>query len=142
MRCISLWQPWASAIFLGYKTIETRSWETKYRGELLIHAAKTFPASARRFAEVELAVGRGLERFPLGAILGVVELESIGATEDQDYFISALERRYGDFSWGRFGWQLTNIRPFKEPIGYSGRQGIFTVPDSVVSQAIKDLSHA
>lgn len=139
MKCISLWQPWASAIFLGYKTIETRSWETKYRGELLIHAAKTFPNIAQDFAATELSVGRGLERVPLGAILGVVELESIGATEDQDYFISALERRYGDFSWGRFGWQLQNPRQFKEPISYSGRQGLFDVPDSVVAEAMKGL---
>ena len=26
MNCISLWQPWATAIALGLKTIETRSW--------------------------------------------------------------------------------------------------------------------
>lgn len=140
MRCISICQPWASAIFLGHKTIETRGWSTRYRGPLLIHASKTFTKFAQNFAAEELAVGRGLERFPLGAILGVVELESIGETEDQDYLISALERRYGDFSWGRFGWQLTNIRPFKEPIGYSGRQGLFNVPDSVVAEAIRKVS--
>lgn len=139
MKCLSIIQPWAQAIFLGYKTIETRSWSTNYRGPLLIHASKTFSKFAQSFAAEELAVGRGIGRVPLGAIIGVVELESIGETEDQVYFISALERRYGDFSWGRKGWQLTNIRQFKEPIGYSGRQGLFNVPDSVVAQAMKDL---
>lgn len=34
MKAIRLWQPWASLIALGHKTIETRSWPTKYRGPL------------------------------------------------------------------------------------------------------------
>lgn len=40
MRAITLWQPWASAVALGSKTIETRHWSTNYRGPLAIHAAK------------------------------------------------------------------------------------------------------
>jgi hypothetical protein len=40
MKAISLWQPWASAIALGWKKNETRHWSTDYRGPLLIHAAK------------------------------------------------------------------------------------------------------
>lgn len=42
-RALSLWQPWASLIALGVKTIETRSWNTYYRGPLAIHAAKRKP---------------------------------------------------------------------------------------------------
>lgn len=40
IKAISLWEPWASLIATGAKTVETRSWHTKYRGELLICAAK------------------------------------------------------------------------------------------------------
>jgi hypothetical protein len=40
MKCLSLWQPWASAIACGSKIIETRHWPTAYRGPLAIHAAK------------------------------------------------------------------------------------------------------
>uniref|UniRef100_A0A6M3J354 ASCH domain-containing protein n=1 Tax=viral metagenome TaxID=1070528 RepID=A0A6M3J354_9ZZZZ len=36
MKAISLWQPWASAMALGWKKIETRSWGTSYRGPPLI----------------------------------------------------------------------------------------------------------
>jgi hypothetical protein len=45
MKALTLWQPWASLIALGAKTIETRSWSTKYRGPLAIHAAKRRPAT-------------------------------------------------------------------------------------------------
>lgn len=41
MKAITIWQPWASLIALGVKTIETRSWSTDYRGPLAIHAAAT-----------------------------------------------------------------------------------------------------
>lgn len=40
MKCISLWQPWAHLMAIGAKKIETRSWATKYRGLLAIHASK------------------------------------------------------------------------------------------------------
>lgn len=40
MKAISLWQPWASLIRMQVKTVETRSWKTDYRGDLLICAAQ------------------------------------------------------------------------------------------------------
>ena len=40
MKVISLLEPWASLVKEEVKTIETRSWQTKYRGELYIHASK------------------------------------------------------------------------------------------------------
>lgn len=43
MKALTLWQPWASLVALGVKTIETRSWSTKYRGPLAIHAAAKKP---------------------------------------------------------------------------------------------------
>lgn len=47
VTALSLWQPWASLVALGAKTIETRSWSTKYRGPLLIHAARREPEWGR-----------------------------------------------------------------------------------------------
>lgn len=40
MKALSVKQPWASFIAAGIKTIECRSWPTKYRGELLICSSK------------------------------------------------------------------------------------------------------
>ena len=44
MKAISLWQPWATLIAVGAKRLETRSWESRYQGELAIHAAKRWTA--------------------------------------------------------------------------------------------------
>lgn len=39
MKAITVLEPWASLIACGAKKIETRSWSTKYRGRIAIHAA-------------------------------------------------------------------------------------------------------
>ena len=40
MKCLSVCQPFAELIVQGKKTIELRKWNTKFRGEFLVHAAK------------------------------------------------------------------------------------------------------
>lgn len=41
MKCISVHQPWAYLLAAGRRKIEVRSWDTKYRGPILIHAGLT-----------------------------------------------------------------------------------------------------
>ena len=38
MKVLTVKQPWATLIVEGIKKYEFRSWKTKYRGEVLIHA--------------------------------------------------------------------------------------------------------
>ena len=38
MKVLTIKQPWASLIVDKYKRYEFRSWKTKYRGKILIHA--------------------------------------------------------------------------------------------------------
>lgn len=40
MKAVTLYQPWATLVAIGAKKIETRSWFTRYRGPLAIHAGK------------------------------------------------------------------------------------------------------
>lgn len=39
MKTLSIKQPWASLIASGIKDIENRTWQTKYRGRIYIHAS-------------------------------------------------------------------------------------------------------
>lgn len=89
MKALTLHQPWASLIALGVKTIETRSWSTKYRGPLAIHAGKrcevgkvghfdveddTPPRSAKQY----LLRGVGWPyRVPLGCVVATCELVDV-----------------------------------------------------------------
>lgn len=132
MKALSLWQPWASAIALGHKTIETRSWSTKYRGPIAIHAAKRWTPEQIRFASIEHALNRMPKRLPLGAIVAVARLARVERTDDIETSVSPIERIYGDYSWGRYGWVLEDIKPLREPISFRGAQGLFNVPDDLL----------
>ena len=41
MKGLTIKEPWATLIIEGYKKYEFRSWKTKYRGKILIHAGAT-----------------------------------------------------------------------------------------------------
>ena len=41
MKVLSLTEPYATLVKKGFKTIDTRSWKTRYRGKLYIHASST-----------------------------------------------------------------------------------------------------
>jgi activating signal cointegrator 1 len=60
MKTITLTQPWASFVAFGVKNIETRSWTTSYRGQLAIHAAKSFPAWAKQLCVHDNAIRKTL----------------------------------------------------------------------------------
>ena len=53
MKLITLWQPWASAMAHEIKRIETRGWDTSYRGPLAIHAALAWNEECREFARTD-----------------------------------------------------------------------------------------
>lgn len=128
MMCISLWQPWASAIALGIKSYETRSWTTSYRGLLAIHAAQTDSPQGRQFYQTEMTLGRlpkgGL---PVGSIICVVDLVDIITTMEAELLLSPIEKLYGDYRIGRYAWKLTNVRVLAKPIPYRGRQRLYEV---------------
>jgi activating signal cointegrator 1 len=163
MKAISLWQPWASAIALGAKRIETRSWSTPYRGPLAIHAARrcvkneliTYQANWGWCGALGIKMGHKTplwEQLPFGAIVATCDLVDCRPTgsltaEELDTQRSApgdvlqayqwSERQMGDFSLGRFGWVLDNIRALPKPIPYRGAQGFFFVPDALIARSAR-----
>lgn len=133
MKAISLWQPWATAIALGIKRVETRHWQTAYTGPLAIHAAKRLTAGQREFASVEHTLGRLPEHIPLGAIVATATLMGCRRTEDVAHQLDYVERLYGNYADGRFAWFLTDIVALPEPIPYKGAQRFFNVPDDLLA---------
>jgi len=134
LKALSLTQPWATAVALGVKQYETRSWTTHYRGRIAIHAAKNFPKWARDFASLELSLGRLPARLPLGAIVAVARIVEVFRAEEIAPKISAIERLYGDYSAGRFAWQLADVQALAEPVPCRGALSLWTVPADVEAQ--------
>ena len=126
MKALTLTQPWASLVALGHKRIETRSWSTKYRGKLYIHAAKGFPRSAREFADEEQSLLP--ERLPRGMIVATARLVDIRGTASRYCeVLSTQERRFGDYYPGRYAWVLEDIVPLDKPIPWRGMLGLFNI---------------
>ena len=48
MKVLTIKQPWATLIMQKDKRFEFRSWRTKYRGDLLIHAGKGIDKGAMK----------------------------------------------------------------------------------------------
>jgi hypothetical protein len=94
MKAITLWQPYASLVGLDVKRIETRSWSTKYRGPLAIHAGRRCEVVRLGQFNVEKDNPRGTEpayllrgdlawpyRLPLGAVVATCDLVDVVSTD-------------------------------------------------------------
>ncbi len=128
-KALSLWQPWASLVALGEKCYETRHWNTSYRGLLAIHAAKRWTKDeiqawdSFRFSNNHI---RHMDHpLPLGAVLCIVRLKNVVPVESVRMFLSEKERLYGNYSNGRFAWELQVVEVFEQSIPAKGAQGFF-----------------
>ncbi|MDP9350376.1 MAG: ASCH domain-containing protein [Chloroflexota bacterium] len=81
MKALTLHQPWATLVAIGAKRVETRSWYTPYRGELAIHASKTFPPEAvllfwepEFYGVLRRAGYHNPQDLPLGAVIATCML--------------------------------------------------------------------
>jgi len=127
-KALTIWQPWASLIAAGLKEYETRSWATKHRGALAIHAAKRWTWAERDFANLLAArypnEMRGVPpALPTGAVLGIARL--IDCVPAGELRLPDFERAVGDFAPGRFAWRLEIVEVFAEPVPVRGRQGLW-----------------
>ncbi len=101
-KAISLKQPWANLICEGKKTIETRKWATKYRGDLVICSSKN----------------PGIE--PFGKALCIAELYDVRPMQKQDEQKACIKVYPKAQSWF-----LKNLRIIKNPIPIKGQLNIF-----------------
>lgn len=138
MKALTLTQPWATLVAVGAKRIETRSWNTNYRGRLAIHAAKGFPKWAREFSLEPICYDhvRGSKQagYPTGAVIAICRLANVLPVEVVDNAnnvfgvslepLSEQERAFGDYSPGRFAWLLEDVCEF-QPIAAKGALGLW-----------------
>ncbi len=147
MKAITLYQPYASLIADGFKTIETRTHD-RLRGlagkRIAIHAAARAPSNPYldqcwREAAVhgvdEEALewlshhpGGDVEFAPLAVILCTAQVATFGLLNDEEHGRAAcchIDRN-------RFGLFLEDVRTLEEPVPYKGNRGIWNVPDDVI----------
>lgn len=151
MKAISIKQPWASLIVKGIKDIENRTWATKYRGRVLIHAsAKAFKyTSALDFfgAERHKAIKDKtlyVPKLEVSAIIGSVEIvacvincPSIWADKTNGVLGGNMFFMKYDTD-PIYNWVLANPIEFPEPIQAKGKLNFWDYPNILAEPEEKD----
>jgi predicted transcriptional regulator len=134
MKCLSICQPFAELIVQGEKTIELRKWNTKFRGEFLIHAAKKIlneDCERMNFSPSSLTTG---------AIIGKVNLVNV-KKYDSDIELRVDEKEHhslSDYTKNKYGFILENPKKLRVPIPYLGKLNFFEFqPDKIKNNDVK-----
>lgn len=142
-RVLSVKEPWATLIVGGYKPIENRSWAPpkglRLPCRIAIHASGKTPSSdwwmdfAKEYGPV---FGGGVpntlaKSIRPGCIVGSVLLTGV-AKPGTGEGLTAAELAWYD---GEFGWRLTDVRRYRQPIPASGRLNLWE-PDAVLAGKI------
>lgn len=127
MKVLSIREPYVSLIKDGVKTIETRSWRTKYRGPIYIHSCMSkhkIRDNVKQLIKSELQYGYILCKAELVDCIYMDE-EFIEKEKNRDYnnFIC------GRYEVGRFAWVIDNIEILEEPIKIKGQLGLWNYND-------------
>ena len=139
MKAITIWQPWAEFIPAGVKKNETRGWKTSYRGPIAIHAAvkpikqvlpllsdEAFRLMVEKTEKASVANGQLLTCFEYGQIIATAELVDCHLiTEEYIKTLTPEELALGDYTIGRYAWELANVQRLKEPVPAKGQQGLW-----------------
>lgn len=140
MKALSIRQPWAWLIAQGYKDIENRTWPTRFRGRVLIHASKGMTRVeyedvaefVRDINRTNLVERNGVQPIVLpafdqlkrGGIVGVATVDGCVAPGDRTS------------TWhmdDRYGFHLFDAKPLPF-VECKGALNFFTVPPEVATQ--------
>jgi hypothetical protein len=122
MKAISVKQPWAWALFHG-KPVENRTWETDYRGELLIHASKQWDKKGFLWLrDNKYMVDSHVISFHIGCIIGKVTMTDCVISHPSPFF------------FGPYGHIYKDSIEFKTPIPFKGKLKFFDVPAELIKE--------
>lgn len=130
LPCLSVRQPWAWLIVNGFKPIENRTWRTKFRGRILIHAGRQMTREEWRTAAA-FAVehcGVSLEHFCDGGAAHFSCLDRGGIVGSAE-IVDCVDGHESPWFVGPFGFVLRDphARSFTP---YRGALTIFQVPEA------------
>ncbi|HLW39173.1 MAG TPA: ASCH domain-containing protein [Brumimicrobium sp.] len=137
MKTISIKQPWASLIAHGIKDVENRTWQTKYRGEVLIHTSAKLagtlfselsPMQKKAVNNYLLENPNALNFTPTSVIIGKVEI--VDCVQNFPSVWSEVDLTGTKPIWN---WVLRNPVLFSKPIfNVKGKLNFWDFDDSLL----------
>lgn len=131
VKALSIRQPWAWLIVHGHKNIENRTWTTKHRGPLLIHASKRLD---RNDVDAARAICRELnidipDEADFGGFVGIAQMVDVVHYSPSPWFN------------GPIGFVLADAQPIPF-VDFPGKLGLFDVPDHIQKCVLKSTMFA
>lgn len=108
MKALSIKEPYGSMILFGEKTIETRTWKTNYRGEIVICISKTPVSPLSGFAV---------------CVANIVDCRPM-TEEDVEFAMCSVYP-------GAYSWVLENVRKI-EKFPVKGQLWLFNIDDEKI----------
>lgn len=157
IRALTLYQPWATLMAIGAKPDETRGWAAPQSLEigeaLAIHAGLRDPAiglqelgpeGARAALHAMQRAGIDVNQPPpTGCVLSIHEFRGCRRAWLRKDDLPAAERLFGDYSYGRYAWQLPLLYRLPKPNPCRGHQGLWPwEPTKDVEEWLRDLACA
>ena len=133
MKVITVKQPWATLIAKGYKEYEFRTWKTKYRGDILIHAGKGIDKKAmERFNHLNL-------EYPVGKIIAQATITDCVHVDKK--FAQKLYKKdpivyrglVSKDNWDGYAFKLENIKEVS-PVEVDGKLSLWDYDYEVVNK--------
>lgn len=150
MKAITIKQPWAWLIVEGIKDIENRTWPTKFRGRVLIHAGAKADISNSLYVLNEVQYNEVIKRlsgncFPKyynSAIIGSIEIvdcvlnhTSVWAQHEANVR-RKIDGEYKLVEVPVYNWVLANPIKFSQPIPAKGSLSFwnFEMPEEWIQE--------
>ena len=136
-RALSIRQPWLFLILNGFKDMEIRTSNTKFRGYFGLHASKQFDHVGYNYLKDEYDgyfQAFSDNYFKTGGIVGVANLWNVIRFKDDAQFYVFKERHLNDPDWYNKrmkGYVLQDIHMLEEPILYKGQLGMFKLDEPI-----------
>ncbi len=115
-------QPFADLLISGRKTIELRSWNTRFRGKFLVHASLK--------PDIAACIAAGVDPYKLarGAIIGRAFLYDVKKYNDREAFLKDRELHLAiDYANPKYGFMIKDPIRFDRPIPAKGKLNFFEV---------------
>ncbi|MDD6757615.1 MAG: ASCH domain-containing protein [bacterium] len=127
MKVITIKQPFASLIAEGLKWYEFRTWKTKYRGDILIHAGKSVDKKAMdKFKHLGLDYPTGciIAKATISDCIYIDDVMKRKLNEENSLVYSGVVK---DSNWIGYGFFLENVEKIK-PIYVNGKLSLWDYP--------------
>ena len=114
---------------VGRKTIETRTWNTNFRGKFLIHASKTIDKESCNILNIDCS------KLTKGAVIGLAFLYNVKKYNNEQDFVADKNKHFSINFWEpKYVFLLEGAKKLNKPIPIPGQLRFFDVNQVIMKK--------